>query len=92
MGSNARPSFGKRLSQLLNFSFLQGSSNVVHHPRQGSTGTNALKDGILADLASQSKRVPADLHLLLQLIDMKEAGGYEDDSRYVVRFLGHCLA
>jgi hypothetical protein len=45
---------------------------------------DALKNGILGDLASQAKRVPEDLHLVLQLIDLKAAGGYEDDSRYVV--------
>jgi hypothetical protein len=84
MGSNRPSSFTKRFSELFKFSFLQGPSNNVSHERQGHTDTNALKDGILADLASQSKRIPADLHLLLQLIDLKASGGYEDDSRYVV--------
>jgi hypothetical protein len=85
MGSSSSPSFSKRLSQLFKAPFRQGGSNESPD-RQGSADSTTLKDGIIKDLASQSKRIPADIHLLLQLIDMKSAGGYEDDSRYVVRF------
>ena len=82
MGSNSSgSSFSNRLSLL----FKARSSNRTHE-RHGSTDSTILKYGIIKDLASQSKRVPADLHLLMQLIDMKSAGGYEDDSLYVVRF------
>jgi len=85
MGSYSSPSFSNRLSQFLKAPFRHGSSNV-RHDRHGSADPTALKGGIISDLVSQSKRIPADLHLLLQLIDMKSAGGYEDDSRYVVSF------
>jgi hypothetical protein len=61
MASN---SFSNRLSQL----FKSRSSNV--NERQSHT---ALKNGIIRELASQSKRIPADLHLLIQLIDMKNS-------------------
>ena len=91
MGSNSSSSFSKRLSRRLKAPFRHGSSNDTHdthdtHDRHGSTDPAALKDGIIKVLASQSKRIPADIHALFQLIDMKSSGGYEDDSRYVVRF------
>jgi hypothetical protein len=88
MGSNSSPSFSKRLSRRLKAPFRNGSSNESHdsHDRHGSTDPAALKDGIIKILASQSNRIPADIHALMQLIDMKSSGGYEDDSRYVVRF------
>jgi hypothetical protein len=85
MTSNSSPSLAKRLSQFLKTPFRHSSSSDSHE-RRGLTELKALKAGIIKDLASQSKRIPADLHLLLQLIDMKVAGGYEDDSQYVVRF------
>jgi len=90
MGTNSSPSFSKRLSQLFKATFRHGSSNDSHE-RHGSTDPTVLKAGIIQDLASQSKRIPADLHLLMQMIDMKTAGGYEDDSQYVVRSLNSNL-
>lgn len=90
MGTNSSPSFSKRLSQLFKATFRHGPSNDSPD-RHGSTDPTVLKAGIIQDLASQSKRIPADLHLLMQMIDMKTAGGYEDDSRYVVRSLSSKL-
>jgi len=76
--------FSARLSQIFKAPFRHGSPNNSHD-RHGTADAKVLKDGIIKDLASQSKRIPADLHLLIQLINMKADGGYEDDSRYVVR-------
>ena len=85
MGSNSSPSFSKRLSQLFKAPLRHELPNPSHG-RHGSADPTALKAGIIKILASQSKRIPADIHLLMQLIDMKADGGYEDDSRYVVRY------
>ena len=89
--SSSPPSFSKRLSQFLKAPFRHASSDKKsidtsneNHERGGLTDPSRLKSGIIGDLLSQSKRIPADLHLLLQLIDLKSAGGYEDDSKYVV--------
>lgn len=89
--SSSPPSFAKRLSQFLKAPFRNASSNNKSNDisnenceRDGHTDPSHLKNSIIKDLLSQSKRIPADLHLLMQLIDMKSAGGYEDDSKYVV--------
>jgi hypothetical protein len=88
--SSSPPSFAKRLSQSFKAPFRHASSNKSNgasnenYERSGHADPSHLKNSIINDLLSQSKRVPADLHLLLQLIDMKSAGGYEDDSKYVV--------
>ena len=86
MGSDSPPSFSKRLSLLFKSTFHRTSSSTNKHEGRAPADPKALKADIIKDLLSQSRRIPADLHLLMQLIDMKAAGGYEDDSLYVVRF------
>jgi len=91
--SNSSPSFAKRLSQLLRAPFRSNApsenksndNSNEKHERRGHADPIHLRNSIIKDLMSQSKRIPADLHLMMQLIDMKSAGGYEDDSKYVVR-------
>jgi len=78
-------SFSTRLSQLFKAPLQHGSPSERNY-RHGTAEAKVLKDGIIKDLASQSTRIPTDLHLLMQLVDMKAAGGYEDDSRYIVHF------
>jgi hypothetical protein len=89
--SSSPPSFPKRLLQFLKAPFRHPSSDKEptdtsneNYERGGHADPSQLKSSIINDLLSQSKRIPADLHLLMQLIDMKSAGGYEDDSKYVV--------
>lgn len=82
--NNSRPSFLRRASQLIKASirpvppsFGDGRSNSEVHPK-------VLKAGIIKQLESQAKRIPANLQLLIETISMKAQGGYEDDSIYVV--------
>ena len=89
--SSSPHSFAKHLSQFLKASFSNVSSNNKpndisndvsneNYERDDHINPSHLKNSIIKDLLSQSKRIPVDLHLLMQLIDMKSSGGYEDDS------------
>jgi hypothetical protein len=81
MTSNSSPSFLQRFSQIFN----------RPPPKRYGNGRNdsevdpkAVKVGILQELASQAKRTPENLHLLIEALSLKVHGGYEDDSKYIV--------
>ena len=86
--SSAPPSFLKRCLQFLKAPFRHGNKSIdttdENYERSGLADLRRLRNSIINVLLSQSKRVPDDLHLCLQLIDAKLAGGYEDDSKYLV--------
>lgn len=85
MTSTSSPSFFKRAAQ----HFKPPSRSAA--PRIGENDSdvdpNKLKTSIIKVLESQSKRVPADLNLLIQAIALKSRGGYDDDSKQFVLFL-----
>jgi hypothetical protein len=84
MTSNAPPSLVRRASQLVKASFRQPPSNFGDGTPDSAPDPKTLKAGIIKELASQSKRAPQNLQLLIQMIGMKAHGNYEDDSLYVV--------
>lgn len=80
-------SFAKHISRFLKAPFRHASPDKdsnENYERPGHTDPSQFKAGIIKDLQSQAKRIPADLHLLIQLVQTKLAGGYEDDSKYLV--------
>jgi hypothetical protein len=83
MPSNS-PSLVRRASQLVKGSFRQPPSNFGDGTPDSGPDPKTLKAGIIKELASQSKRVPQNLHLLIQMIDMQAHGNYADDSHWVV--------
>jgi hypothetical protein len=88
--TSSHPSFAKRLSQFLRAPFRRDPAPTVEHERHGVVKPESLTADIIKDFISQSKRLPADLHLMMQFIDVKSAGGYMDDSKYMVSLLSSC--
>jgi hypothetical protein len=91
MSSTSPPSFLQRITQLF-----KGSSTTRPDTERYGDGRAdsevdpaALKASILKVLASQAKRAPENLHLLLETLALKAQGGYDDDSKYVVSFTAH---
>ena len=89
MSSTPSPSFLQRITQLF-----KGSPNTRPDTERFDDGRAdsdvdpaALKAGVLKVLASQAKRAPENLHLLLETLALKAQGGYDDDSKYVVSFI-----
>jgi hypothetical protein len=84
MASNSSPSLVRRASQLVKASFRHPSPTFGDGKYDSDADPKALKAGIIRELESQTKRVPANLQLLIETIGLKAQGGYEDDSVYVV--------
>ena|ERR1700721_1090409 len=91
MTSNSSPSLisSRRFSQILKAPFRSTFKKKPNGRRdvEDDSKPNTPKAGILKDLASQGRRIPQDFQLLLEMLEMHEQGGYEDDSRYTVRLL-----
>lgn len=81
MTSNSSPSFLQRLTQLFSRPAPQRYGNGRN---DSAIEPKALKVGILKELASQAKRTPENLHLLIDALSLKAHGGYDDDSKYIV--------
>lgn len=81
MTSNSSPSFLQRVGQLFSRPAPQRYGNGRN---DSAADPKALKVGIRQELASQEKRIPEDLHLLIDALSLKAHGGYDDDSKYIV--------
>jgi hypothetical protein len=87
--SSTPSSFLQRITQLFKGNSTARPDTQLYGDGRADSDVDpaALKAGVLKVLASQAKRAPENLHLLLETLTLKAQGGYDDDSRYVVRFL-----
>jgi hypothetical protein len=89
MSTTPSPSLLQRISNLFKGSTTTrpGTERFADGRADSEVEPAALKASVLKVLASQAKRAPENLQLLLETLALKAQGGYDDDSKYVVHSL-----
>jgi hypothetical protein len=92
--SNGSPSLIKQVASLVKASFRPLPPRFGDGRYDADVDPKVIKAGIIKELESQGKRIPADLQLLVDYIIMQKDGGYLNDRLYTVRphFLSFCIS
>ena len=84
MSSSAHQSLLDKIAQLVHYSLRPLPPRFGDGRYNSDVFPEPTKTGILKDLTSQVTRVPADVDLIVEVIEMLYRGGLQNDAQYTV--------